>query len=207
MKAGSAAVEGRTFLVTGGSASGKSDFAQRLAASLGEPVTYLATGKAEGAEMAWRISKHRASRPGSWRTVEAPRDLARALDAAGDAAPVVLLEDLGSLAAACLPRVDEQDGELALPQAAIEQAQAALDDEVDSVMRWCDGHGKALVIVTLEVGLGLLPLSPLSRLYKDVIGHANQRLAAEVDRTFLVVSGLPLDLTALSSGTLAALKG
>lgn len=200
-------MEGRTFLVTGGSASGKSDFAQRLACRLGESVIYLATGKAEGPEMAWRINKHRASRPGSWLTVEAPRDLARALDAAADPAPVVLLEDLGSLAAACLPHVDEQGGELALPQSAIEQAQAALDGEVDSVMRWCAGQEKALVVVTLEVGLGLLPLSPLSRLYKDVIGHTNQRLAAQVDRTFLVVAGLPLDLAALSSATLSALDG
>jgi adenosylcobinamide kinase/adenosylcobinamide-phosphate guanylyltransferase len=110
---------------------------------------------------------------------------------------VVLLEDVGSLAAACLPRLEEQDGELALPQAAVTAAQDALDAELDSALAWCAANRKAMVVVSLEVGLGTLPLSPAGRLYKDVIGSTNQRLASRVDRAFLVIAGVPVDLTAL----------
>jgi adenosylcobinamide kinase/adenosylcobinamide-phosphate guanylyltransferase len=201
----SAADRGRSFLVVGGSGSGKSEFAQTLARRLGEPVTYLATARAEGPEMAWRIRRHQQSRPASWTTVEAPRGLARALDAAGNHGPVVLLEDVGSLAAACLPRVEEHDGELALPHVAVEEAQAALEGELDAVYDWCAARGKALVVVSLEVGLGMLPPSPLGRLYKDVVGEANQRLAARADRTYLVVAGLPIEIGALARETLAGL--
>lgn len=194
----------KLYLVTGGSGSGKSEFAQQLAASLGQPVTYLATGKLEGAEMAWRIQRHRDSRPASWTTVEAPRNLTAALEQARDAAPVVLLEDVGSLAAACLPHVDEHDGELALPHSAIEEALGNLTGEIDGVARWCQESGKSLVVVTVEVGLGMLPMSPVSRLYKDVIGQANQHLAGLASTTFLVVSGIPVDISALKHATLKA---
>lgn len=195
----------RTFLVTGGSASGKSEFAQRLAARLGEPVIYLATGKADGPEMTARVRKHRSLRPQSWPTVEASRGLAAALDVAGSDAPTVLLEDLGSLAAACLPWIEERDGEQAAPEEAEQEAQQALNGELDAVAAWCAARGRKLVTVTLEVGLGLLPESPVGRLYKDIVGRANQRLAESVDRAFLVVGGLPVDLTRIGRETLAAL--
>lgn len=186
----------RSYLVTGGSGSGKSDFAQRLAARCGQPVTYLATGKAEGAEMTWRVRKHQASRPPSWRTVEASRSLAAALDAAGDPAPVVLLEDIGSLATACLPWIETQEGEMTFPQAALQAAIDDLSQEIDAVFAWCAVREKSLVLVTSEVGLGLLPPSSVGRLYKDAIGATNQALAARVDAAYLVVAGLPINLSA-----------
>jgi adenosylcobinamide kinase / adenosylcobinamide-phosphate guanylyltransferase len=185
-------------LVLGGSGSGKSDFAQALAARAGSSVTYLATGKAEGAEMEWRIRKHRASRPSHWRTVEALRDLARALEVEADPAPVVLLEDVGSLTANCLPWVNEKDGEQAEPGADLAAAVDALTSELDAVFDWCARRGKSLVVVSSEVGLGFLPSSPVSRLYKDAIGDVNQAFAARVDAAYLVVAGLPIDLTAAS---------
>jgi adenosylcobinamide kinase/adenosylcobinamide-phosphate guanylyltransferase len=194
----------KTYLVLGGSGSGKSEFAQKLAARCGQPVTYLATGKAEGSEMAWRIRKHQASRPASWRTVEAPRGLAQALARAAGGAPVVLLEDVGSLAAACLPWIAEDGGEMTFPQAAIETARQELDAELDAVFAWCAAAGKHLVVVSSEVGLGFLPESPAGRLYKDVLGDANQALAARVERAFLVIAGLAVDLTARSAQVHAA---
>ncbi|CAA9293756.1 MAG: hypothetical protein AVDCRST_MAG77-4988 [uncultured Chloroflexi bacterium] len=185
-----------SYLVLGGSGSGKSDFAQRLASRGGTSVTYLATGTAEGPEMAWRIRKHQASRPSHWRTVEAQRDLAAALDRAADPAPVVLLEDVGSLTANCLPHVDQEDGEQARPGADLAAAVGDLTSELDAVFDWCARQGKSLVVVSSEVGLGFLPSSPVSRLYKDAIGDVNQVLVARVDAAYLVVAGLPIDLTA-----------
>jgi len=193
----------RTCLVLGGSGSGKSEFAQRVAARWGEPVIYLATGRAEGPEMAWRVRKHKASRPAAWSTVEATRSLAAALDAASADAPTVLLEDVGSLTANCLPWIEEAGGEQAAPHEAEAAALAALLSEINGVLDWCEASGKHLVVVSSEVGLGFLPLSPVSRLYKDVIGDANQLLAERVQRTFLVVAGLPLDLSA-SAGQIEA---
>jgi adenosylcobinamide kinase/adenosylcobinamide-phosphate guanylyltransferase len=195
----------RTFLVTGGSGSGKSDFAESLASPRGAPVIYLATGKAEGPEMAARIRKHQESRPPDWPTVEAQRGLAAALESADAAAPTVLLEDLASLATACLPWIEERDGEQAQPDRAEQAATQALDAEIDGVLAWCAARGKRLVIVSQEVGLGMLPTSPVGRLFKDVLGAANQRLATRVDRAFLVVAGLPIDLTERSAPILRAL--
>jgi adenosylcobinamide kinase / adenosylcobinamide-phosphate guanylyltransferase len=190
-----------TLLVTGGSGSGKSAVAQRLAAHLGDPVIYLATGRATGPEMAARIRKHQASRPQHWSTVEAPRDLADALRAAPPA-PVILLEDLPSLATSCLPEVTEVGGQLRAPAETERRARAALEDEVDAVVDLCASRGQSLVIVTSEVGSGVLPEDAGQRLYKDVLGRTNARLAAAAERTILVVAGLAVDLTALDRALL-----
>lgn len=191
----------KSYLVSGGSASGKSRFAQRLAVSLGEPVLYLATGQATSPEMGARIRRHQAARPAHWQTVEAPRGLAAALAAADDGAPVVLLEDLPSLLHACLPGVDVAGGQLVAPEAAEHAAERTYSGEIDGVVEWCANRDRALVLVTLEVGLGALPPSPRERLFKDVLGHGNQRLARRVDAVYFVASGLPIDLTALARET------
>jgi adenosylcobinamide kinase/adenosylcobinamide-phosphate guanylyltransferase len=188
---------GRTFLITGGSGSGKSALAQRLAARLGDPVMYLATGQASSPEMTSRIRKHQASRPRHWPTVEAPRNLAAALAAAPEA-PVVLLDDLASLAHTCLPPVSEADGQLQAPEVAEQTARETLEGEVDAVLDLCARQRRALVMVTSEVGAGVLPPSPLERLFKDVLGRLNARLAQRVERTLLVVAGLAVDLTVLN---------
>jgi adenosylcobinamide kinase / adenosylcobinamide-phosphate guanylyltransferase len=189
-----------SYLVLGGSGSGKSEFAEELAAGLGEPVVYLATGKPEGAEMAWRVQKHRESRPSSWPTVEAPRGLVEALENARMHCPVVLLEDVGSLVTNCLPWIEESGGEMAFPREAMDAALGQTLAEVDAVLNWCGANQRSLVLVSSEVGLGLLPSSPVGRLYKDVIGKVNQHLAARVTGAYLVVAGLPLDLKAASRG-------
>jgi adenosylcobinamide kinase/adenosylcobinamide-phosphate guanylyltransferase len=192
---------GRTFLITGGSGSGKSDVAQRLASRLGDPVIYLATGQASSPEMAARIRKHQASRPRHWPTVEAPRNLAAALAAAPEV-PVVLLEDLPSLARTCLPPVAEAGGQLQAPEAAEHAARQTLDGEIEAVLELCAARRQALVVVTSEVGSGILPSSPIERLFKDLLGRLNSRLAQRVDRTLLVVAGLAVDLTALNQAAL-----
>ncbi len=197
----------RKYLFFGGSGSGKSELAQRLAARCGEQVIYLATGAAEGPEMEWRIQQHQQSRPSSWITVEAQRALGEAL-AACDAPDggSVLLEDVGSLVGSCLPWVAEHEGELSNPDTAMETAQHDLAQEIDSVFDWCAAHRRSLIVVSSEVGLGFLPPSPVSRLYKDVIGKANQALAERVDGVYLVVAGLALDLKASHAGVLESLS-
>ncbi len=89
---------------------------------------------------------------------------------------------------------------MALPREAMETALSQALAEVDSVLDWCSGSRRSLVAVSSEVGLGLLPPSPVGRLYKDVIGKVNQHLAARVIGAYLVVAGLPLDLKAAARG-------
>ena len=186
----------RLFLVTGGSASGKSTLAQRLASSLDNSVTYLATGRATTPELAARIRKHQRSRPAHWPTVEAPRELAAALDAA-EPTPVVLLEDLPSLVTNYLDGLEVTGDQLPNPNQTEREVRQVIETEIEAVTGWCTAHQVRLVVVTSEVGSGMLPERPLDRLFKDVLGHVNTHLASAAHRALAVISGKPVDLTAL----------
>jgi adenosylcobinamide kinase/adenosylcobinamide-phosphate guanylyltransferase len=184
-------------LVLGGIRSGKSQVAERLArARDGAAVVYLATATAGDAEMAARIAHHRARRPAGWRTVEAPTGLAAALAALDPSPAVVLLEDLGLLLTNLLLT---PTGDARPPYV----AEAALAAEITALLAWQAATGADLIVVSNEVGLAPVPLTPLGRVFADLLGRANQRLAAVADAAYLVVAGVPLDLTRLR----AALPG
>jgi adenosylcobinamide kinase / adenosylcobinamide-phosphate guanylyltransferase len=178
----------RRVLVLGGARSGKSAFAERLAATLGEPVLFVATATPDDAEMAERIRRHRERRPRGWRTVEAPLRPAEAVPDELGEARTVLVEDLTLLLsnvmsdpAHCEP-ADEQD---AIDALAAEQAVAA---ELESLLQ-VPAH---MVLVSNEVGMGLVPLYPLGRAFRDALGRINQLAAARADDVFLLVAGVPL---------------
>jgi adenosylcobinamide kinase / adenosylcobinamide-phosphate guanylyltransferase len=173
-------------LVTGGVRSGKSLFAERLVAGLGGGVLYVATGAPGDDEMAARIAAHRARRPAHWLTVEAPLEPALAIRAAPAETRVVLLDSLDMLVSNVL-LAEGEGGDAA-------RRMARLVDELIAVPRQV---GHQLVVVTSECGLGLLPMAPLGRRYLDLLGDANQRLAAAADRVYLVVAGLAVDLRTL----------
>jgi adenosylcobinamide kinase/adenosylcobinamide-phosphate guanylyltransferase len=177
-------------LVLGGVRSGKSAFAEKLAAASARQVLYLATARAGDAEMAARIAAHRARRPAAWLTVEAPLDPAAALAGAEVAASVVLLDCVGMLVSNILLA----EGEQAEPETRLHGAL----DRLLALVRNCDAQ---LIAVSSEAGLGMLPLSPLGRRYLDLLGDANQRLAAVATRTYLVVAGLVFDLRRLAPET------
>jgi len=197
--------KGCTYLITGGSGSGKSGFAQRLAAHLGGSVAYLATGRPTTTEMAARIRKHQQARPADWLTVEAPRQLASALASHAADASVILLDDLPSLLSTCLSAVEATGGQLDAPDLAEQSVRRVVDGEVDAVVEWCAAGGKHLVLVTSETGSGVLPHDPLDRLFKDVLGRLNAHLAHAADGAFLVVAGMAVDVRALERETLRAL--
>jgi adenosylcobinamide kinase/adenosylcobinamide-phosphate guanylyltransferase len=149
-------------------------FAERLVSRLGSPVVYVATAHASDEEMAERIAHHRARRPASWRTVEAATDLARSLPF--DAA-TVLVEDLTLL----LSNHFLNDPSLAEARTLAElEALTALSVNV--------------VLVSNEVGMGLVPENPLGRHFRDALGRVNQRAAALCDEVYFVVAGLPLQI-------------
>lgn len=167
-------------LLLGGARSGKSALAVRLAQRDGGPVTFVATAEARDAEMAARIARHRAERPAGWRTVEAPLDLPGALTAAPAGACVVV--DCLGLWVANLLEAGREGGEieaLAGEAAALAAAREA-----------------TTIVVSNEVGMGVVPASPLGRRYRDALGRANAAWAARADEAALVVAGRRLALEA-----------
>jgi len=179
-----------TFIL-GGARSGKSTYAQELARQNGGSVLYVATATAGDDEMKARIDAHRAERPAEWRTLEAPLNVGEAIQKvlAKQPVDVVLLDCMTLLATNVI---------LQLPETVSEsQASAVLLAEVDALLA-CRARSSAhWIIVSNEVGLGLVPPYPMGRLYRDALGRANQKLAAAASQTILLVAGVPLELSAL----------
>jgi adenosylcobinamide kinase/adenosylcobinamide-phosphate guanylyltransferase len=174
----------RLTLILGGARSGKSSYAQNLAGELGARVLFVATALAFDEEMTVRIAAHQAGRPAGWRTLEAPSEVGKAIRA-GDGQEQVLLLDCVTLLA--------NNVILALPDAEDSiAAQEALDAEMDALLAAYAGSSSEWIIVSNEVGLGLVPATPLGRVYRDVLGRANQKLAQAADRVIFMVAGLPM---------------
>jgi adenosylcobinamide kinase/adenosylcobinamide-phosphate guanylyltransferase len=161
-------------LVLGGARSGKSRHAEGLIAALPPPWTYVATAEAGDEEMAARIKSHRERRGAQWRTIEAPRELAKALAACGD----------GPVLVDCLTLWLSN---LMLAEANVEEETAQLEETLAATKG-------PLVLVANEVGSGIVPGYPLGRRFRDMQGILNQRMAARAERVILMVAGLPLAL-------------
>ena len=176
--------------MTGGARSGKSSYAEELARKHEGEVLFVATAEAGDEEMRRRIEKHKQSRPGHWRTLETPLNAAAAIRQGMGDASMVLLDCITLLVNNILCRNidwEKEDFDAAL----IEKEVAVEIDALIGVM----SEAKAdFVLVTNEVGLGIIPGNAMGRLYRDLLGKANQMLAAAVDNVYMMVSGLPLRL-------------
>jgi adenosylcobinamide kinase/adenosylcobinamide-phosphate guanylyltransferase len=175
-------------LVLGGVRSGKSAFAEKLARELARPTLYVATGLATDAEMQERIRRHRKSRPASWSTLEEPLDLPGQVEAifSGAGPPgVVLIESLDIWVSNMLLGHEDQLGP------AMESMTLSAVDNLLAVIRRTSA---AFFVVSGEVGLSLVPPEPLGRRFQDLLGLANQRMAATADRVYLVVAGIPTEI-------------
>lgn len=168
-------------LVLGGARSGKSAYAEDLLPA-GRPVTYVATARRDPADAEWaaRIARHVARRPPAWHTVE-PTDLAEFVTTATD--QVLLVDDLATWLTGVLDDTSAWDGPLAA-------AEKRVDELVASVTR-CRVR---LVLVSAEVGLGVVPATRSGRLFRDELGSLNARLAAVCEESVLLVAGLPVFL-------------
>ena len=174
----------RLTLVLGGARSGKSAYAQRLAMERGQCVLYVATAGAGDEEMAARIAAHKAERPAHWGTLEAPRQVGEAIAGWGGEVDVILIECLTLLASNVIVPLVEPVTE--------PEAEAALNVEVDGLLNAYNANDVEWIIISNEVGLGLVPPYPLGRAYRDALGRANQKLAAVADEVLFMVAGLPM---------------
>lgn len=181
----------RIILVTGGVRSGKSSFAQQLAEQIaGEAVLFVATAHPGDEDMSQRIAVHRQNRPAAWRTLEVPHQVAAALRNMRTTECVILLDCLTLLTSNCLLA----DGEI--PDAL--RVEQAIRADLNELIQAVESFQGTLIVVTNEVGLGVVPPSLLGRLFRDVLGRANQWLAARADEVFLLVAGLPIDVKRLA---------
>jgi adenosylcobinamide kinase / adenosylcobinamide-phosphate guanylyltransferase len=189
----------RLIVLLGGARSGKSAYGETLASQLaGEaPVLYIATATASDDEMRERIARHQASRPPHWLTMEEPRNPASALHA--NAAPVALLDCVTILVANLLlanagdqDTPDETDFTSGVAEESVDRA---IGDLLDA---W-RAQSSTLILISNEVGMGVVPPYPLGRVYRDCLGRVNARLAAEADTVLLMVAGLPIELKALAN--------
>jgi len=170
-------------LILGGARSGKSGYAQSLLLMAGQPVLFVATAEAGDEEMAERIAAHRLSRPTDWITLEAPTRVGPAILNA-TTTPYVLLDCMTLLASNVLMSCPEPVDEKSFMQ--------KMDWELDELMAAYRSHPGEWLIVSNEVGLGLVPPYPLGRVYRDGLGKVNQKLAHLADRVVFMVSGLPM---------------
>ncbi len=166
-------------LVLGGTRSGKSRYAaDRALRAGGGSVTFIATAIPGDPELDARIAEHRRHRPAAWTTVLTTADLAATITAARPD-DVLLLDSITLWLSACISEPNET-------------ATARLERAIDAFR----ARRKAAIVVTDEVGLGLVPVTSSGRLFRDGLGLANQRLAAAADEVVLLVAGLPLALKA-----------
>ncbi len=163
-------------LVLGGAESGKSLHAERLAAAAGAPLLYIATAEAGDGEMADKIARHRERRGACWQTLEVPLALPDALIAAEAGTAAILVDCLTLWLANLMAAERDLDAASAALVAALARAPAPV------------------ILVSNEVGLGIVPDNPLARRFREAAGRLNAQIAAAADRVDFLAAGLPLTL-------------
>ena len=177
----------RLTLILGGVRSGKSSYAQRLAAG-GERVLFVATAEAGDQEMKARIEAHREARPPDWDTLEEPINLVDALTPLLHCYDTVLLDCLTMWVSNLLLRGSETAS-----------ARSDILSETRRLMGLYRNGDTSWIIVSNEVGLGVVPSTELGRVYSDELGRVNQLVAGEADDVYFMAAGLPLRIK--TSGT------
>jgi adenosylcobinamide kinase/adenosylcobinamide-phosphate guanylyltransferase len=174
-------IEGeRVILILGGVRSGKSRYAQQLA-QLADRVTFVATAeRRDDEEMLKKIERHRSERPSHWKTIEEPLNLAHIVKSAGTDCDVLLIDCL-TLFASNLLETHGEDVALAQPP-------------IDDLCAELQAASCTVILVSNEVGSGVVPAYALGRRFRDLVGEINQRIAAVADSVLFMIAGLPLAL-------------
>jgi adenosylcobinamide kinase/adenosylcobinamide-phosphate guanylyltransferase len=175
---------GQITLLLGGARSGKSAYAQRLAEEAGKSVTYLATAQALDDEMSTRIKKHRSERPNHWQTLEIPLNIAAHVGEIRS--DLVILDCMTLLTTNLLMQfvTDDMVDEAPFTGAVYWEVADLLNAIRTGTQEW--------IIISNEIGLGLVPPYQMGRVYRDLLGWTNQRLAREADKVIFLVAGIPM---------------
>ena len=177
---------GKLIFITGGARSGKSNFAEKIANGFGRSVAYLATAQSLDEEMAFRIKKHREKRLNTWEAYEEPIKVRELVSCLGLEKEVILIDCLTLLTSNLLLRKEDR----------VEDSkwQEEILLEIKKLAEVSYKVPAQVIIVSNEVGMGLVPDNPLGRVYRDILGRANSIIADKADEVFMMVSGIPLKI-------------
>lgn len=191
-------MEKLTILVTGGARSGKSAFAEKYAARKGDRGIYIATSRNLDQEMDARIEQHRLQREKAafrWHTIEEPIDIVTVISQLNKErptrSPIILVDCLTVWIANVMFPVNTESN--------VTEAEASrrAEQEIDRLVTVAKQYNGTLILVTNEVGDGIVPAYVSGRLFRDVVGRMNQQIAAVSEEVFLVTAGIPVSLTKL----------
>lgn len=182
-------MKSKLIVVTGGARSGKSLFAEEYLTSCSGRKAYVATAQVLDEEMKERVAEHRRRRPEDWQTLEISSGLSAAFPAVLEQAAAVLVDCL-TLYLSNYLFAHETAGDEEILQGALQE----MENIVGAVRQTED---KTVIFVTNELGCGIVPMSHISRLYRDVVGKVNQYAAGQADEVYWTVCGIPVELTRL----------
>ena len=174
--------EGKIILILGGARSGKSTYAQHLAETTSSKVLFVATAQPLDEEMQKRIEIHKSNRPASWRTLEAPIDITKKIHEQIGDAEVVIIDCLTILVANMLG--DNND----------KTTEKEVLTEIDTLIDYMNTSRQTYILVSNELGLGIVPENKLARIYRDLLGIVNQNMARKADEVYFLTAGIPLEI-------------
>ena len=178
-------------LVTGGTRSGKSDFAEDKASELGSTITYIGTAKDSDEGMQHRIQEHKSNRPSTWATIEMYKDF-KDLDKNSDfiKSNLIILDCMTLMVSNLLVESDIDFNSCTYDD--VENIENEIFDEIDILIAQMDDYNKILVAVTNEVGMGITPDTKANIIFRDISGRVNQYLAKRAREVYMSVAGIPL---------------
>jgi len=179
---------GRLTFILGGARSGKSSYAQTLAEDSGKRVTFIATAQALDDEMSARIKKHQQERRTDWNTLEIPAGIAAYLHAQPTAAELYLLDCITLLVTNLVmqcTRADTTDEN---------QSILAVENEINALLDHIRKEPQDWIVISNEVGQGLVPPYPMGRVFRDLLGSTNQKIASAADEVFWMLAGIPVPI-------------
>ncbi len=179
---------GKLTFILGGARSGKSSHAQKLAQESGKEIAFIATAQALDDEMVARIKKHREERPSTWMTLEITHGIPAYLQKNSCKTDLYLLDCITLLANNVFMQFIEND------LVDEEKAKLALEREMEDLLAYIHGHEQEWIVISNEVGLGLVPPYQMGRVYRDLLGWANQQLVHEADVVLWMVAGIAVPI-------------
>lgn len=181
---------GKLILVTGGARSGKSSLGEKLAKEAGRDVLYVATSIPFDEEMKLRVKKHRETRPANWETVEAYKDLDVALGDKIDNKDAVLLDCITVMVSNLMLERAMDWEDISVKE--VDEVEIRVLEEIKKLIDIAKKSETLFIVITNELGMGIVPPSMLGRAIRDIGGRVNQLLAREADEVYFCVSGIPM---------------
>ncbi len=180
-------------LVTGGARSGKSSFAEQITGEIGKKIAYIATSIPLDEGMKHRIKKHRESRPKEWTTYEVYNEIYKQIEIIAKEHDTIILDCITVMITNIMfdgPEINWDE----IPRDEIDTLEFNISNQIDMLIKKVRENNMNCILVTNEIGMGIVPESRLARIFRDIAGRINQGVAKKADSVYLVVSGIPVKI-------------